>query len=74
VSFTGVAGPDELEGQPAGTVFIAIIDDHDEVHIAQGHFAHCCHSIVHLISKYHRLLNKESVHLNLLYLHFNIFQ
>ncbi len=39
VSFTGVAGPDELEGQPAGTVFIAIIDDHDEVHIAQGHFA-----------------------------------
>ncbi len=24
VSFTGVAGPDELEGQPAGTVWISI--------------------------------------------------
>ncbi len=26
VSFTGVAGPDELEGQPAGTVWIALAE------------------------------------------------
>jgi len=28
ISFTGVAGPDELEGQPAGTVWIGVADEH----------------------------------------------
>ncbi|MYL42181.1 competence/damage-inducible protein A [Virgibacillus massiliensis] len=30
IGFTGVAGPDEVEGQPVGTVYIAIYDDGKE--------------------------------------------
>ncbi|MGM9904141.1 competence/damage-inducible protein CinA [Enterococcus sp. 10A9_DIV0425] len=37
VAFTGVAGPDELEGQPAGTVWIAISSE-DEVTAKLYHF------------------------------------
>lgn len=36
ISFTGVAGPEELEGHPPGTVFISITDgQRDEVHRLQ---------------------------------------
>lgn len=30
ISFTGVAGPDEIEGQPVGTVYIAISDNEQQ--------------------------------------------
>ncbi|UOQ85641.1 competence/damage-inducible protein A [Gracilibacillus salinarum] len=30
ISFTGVAGPDELEGQPVGTVYISICDKNNQ--------------------------------------------
>lgn len=38
VSFTGVAGPDELEGQPAGTVWIGIAYRDDEPEAYLYHF------------------------------------
>ncbi|QGH34599.1 competence/damage-inducible protein A [Gracilibacillus salitolerans] len=31
ISFTGVAGPDELENQPVGTVYISICDQNDQL-------------------------------------------
>jgi nicotinamide-nucleotide amidase len=34
---TGVAGPEELEGKPAGTVFIAL-DDGDRQEVQEGHY------------------------------------
>ncbi|MGG5359591.1 MULTISPECIES: competence/damage-inducible protein A [unclassified Enterococcus] len=38
VSFTGVAGPDTLEGQPAGTVWIALADEQGNVDSEQFYF------------------------------------
>lgn len=38
LSFTGVAGPAELEGQPAGTVFIALAQKNGETIVTQNHF------------------------------------
>lgn len=38
VSFTGVAGPDTLEGQPAGTVWIALADKQGNVSAEQFFF------------------------------------
>ncbi|GAB3617500.1 CinA family protein [Okibacterium endophyticum] len=35
LSVTGVGGPDELEGEPVGTVFIGCRSPHGEVHVAK---------------------------------------
>lgn len=40
VSLTGVAGPDELEGQPAGTVWIGLAVKNQETKAYLYHFAH----------------------------------
>lgn len=39
VSFTGVAGPDELEGKPKGTVYIALAQKDGETLISENHFS-----------------------------------
>jgi nicotinamide-nucleotide amidase len=38
LSFTGVAGPDELEGKPKGTVYIALAQKDGETLISENHF------------------------------------
>lgn len=38
VSFTGVAGPDSLEGQPAGTVWIALAQKGQPTNVQEYHF------------------------------------
>lgn len=39
LSFTGVAGPDELEGKPKGTVYIALARKDGETLITENHFS-----------------------------------
>lgn len=39
LGFTGVAGPDELEGQPVGTVFIALANQQQSIAIQEYHFS-----------------------------------
>ena len=39
LSFTGVAGPDELEGQPKGTVYIALAQRNGDTLVSENHFA-----------------------------------
>lgn len=39
ISFTGVAGPDALEGHPAGTVFIGLASPDGSVVATEHHFA-----------------------------------
>ena len=38
LSFTGVAGPDELEGKPKGTVYIGLAQKEGETLITENHF------------------------------------
>jgi len=39
ISFTGVAGPDEIEGKRVGTVFIGLYDTNGYKHIEECHFS-----------------------------------
>lgn len=39
VSFTGVAGPEELEGKPKGTVYIALAQKDGETVVSENHFS-----------------------------------
>ncbi|GAK47912.1 competence damage-inducible protein A [Secundilactobacillus oryzae JCM 18671] len=39
VSFTGVAGPDALEGQPSGTVWVGIAEDEKPSYAIEAHFS-----------------------------------
>jgi nicotinamide-nucleotide amidase len=39
LSFTGVAGPDELEEQPKGTVYIALAQRNGDTLVSENHFA-----------------------------------
>ncbi len=38
LSFTGVAGPDELEGQPKGTVYIGLAQKNGPTVVTENHF------------------------------------
>ena len=39
LSFTGVAGPDDLEGKPKGTVYIGLAQKNGETLVAENHFS-----------------------------------
>jgi nicotinamide-nucleotide amidase len=62
IGVTGVAGPSEMEGKPAGTVFIAI-DDGKERRIVEGHYPPLRHQVKRRAA-YHALFELRRMLLN----------